>query len=153
MFRSECLFCTAFPCGRKTWCKAYLSNLWVTSWASLHVCSLRADTSFCHRWWPVLQGLACGRGWFSVVGLRAPGALNLNSGTLLGVDTGPHCCGNLFSSTRLHINLTDAPGLVPGAVWACPRPYSLRCPCFSATFFETSVFMQEDKYIKYVASY
>ena len=88
-----------------------------------------------------------------MVGLRAPGALYLNAGPLLSVGTGPHCCGKLFSSTRLHINLTDARALVPGAAPACPWPCSLRHPCFSVALFETSVFKQEEGYIKYVASY
>ncbi|XP_065772879.1 LOW QUALITY PROTEIN: PAX-interacting protein 1-like [Muntiacus reevesi] len=49
----------SYPLGRrKTWYKAYLSHLWVTSRGSPHVCNLRAATSSCHRQLPGLQGLA-----------------------------------------------------------------------------------------------
>eukprot|EP00069_Balaena_mysticetus_P014062 bmy_22207T0 len=68
----------------------------------------------------------------------------------------------LFSSTSLHINLTDAPALVTGARrtglavsaagWSGPAPFRDTL-VFQLLSSGTSILKQEDKYIKYTASY
>lgn len=76
VFLSESPSCTAFPCGRKTWCKARLSRLWVTLRASRRVCSLRVAASSCCGWRPGPQGLAG-----ALQGKAGPGFRSGASGT------------------------------------------------------------------------
>lgn len=63
---------------------------------------------------------------------------------------GPRCCG-LFSSTRPRINSTDA----RAAAWtaARPRPVPPGALVFQRLASGQAFLKQEDKYIKYVASY
>lgn len=117
---SESPFCTAFSCGRKTWCKARLSCLWVTLRASPCVCSLREGAC------PAVGGGLGRRAW-QVPCRGRQGLASLERGQALGlcVCTWPRWVWAWSAtavgcfSTRLHISSTDALRPVPGAA-ACP---------------------------------